>query len=104
MLEKYLNNKFLILYLIPFLIGSLSVLSFQPFNITFFKFFYPSNFFFLIIFIKKKSKSVYRKKPYKINLFILGTSFGFGFYLSGIHWIVNSLTFDEGFKVLIPSD
>ena len=102
MIEKYLNNKFLILYLIPFLIGSLSVLSFQPFNITLVNFFILPIFFYLIIFIKKKSKSVYRKKPYKINLFILGTSFGFGFYLSGIHWIVNSLTFDEGFKVLIP--
>ena len=28
--------------------------------------------------------------------------FGFGFYLSGIHWITNSLTFDENFKILIP--
>ncbi len=102
MIEKYLNNKFLTLYLIPFFIGSLSVLSFQPFNITLINFFILPTFFYLIIFIKKKSKSVYRKKPYKINLFILGTSFGFGFYLSGVHWIVNALTFDEGFKVLIP--
>ena len=28
-------------------------------------------------------------------------SFGFGFYLSGISWITNSLTFDENFKILI---
>ena len=28
--------------------------------------------------------------------------FGFSFYLSGISWITNSLTFDENFKVLIP--
>ena len=28
--------------------------------------------------------------------------FGFGFYLSGISWITNSLTFDENFKILIP--
>ena len=45
---------------------------------------------------------MYRKKPYKKNLFIFGLSFGFGFYLSGISWITNSLTFDENFKVLIP--
>ena len=42
------------------------------------------------------------KKPYKKNLFIFGTTFGFGFYLSGIHWITFSLTFDESFKILIP--
>ena len=52
--------------------------------------------------LKKKSKSVYRKKPYKINLFIFGTVFGFGFYLAGIHWITNSLSFDEKFMVFIP--
>ena len=45
---------------------------------------------------------MYRKKPYKKNLFILGTSFGFGFYLCGLHWITNSLTFDDSFKILIP--
>ena len=28
--------------------------------------------------------------------------FGFGFYLSGISWITNDLTFDENFKILIP--
>ena len=59
-------------------------------------------FFYLINFIKKKSKVTYRKKPYKINLFILGQLFGFGFYISGISWITNSLTFDENFQILIP--
>jgi len=29
-------------------------------------------------------------------------SFGFGFYLSGVSWIVNSLTFDDNFKIFIP--
>ena len=51
---------------------------------------------------KKKSKSIYRKRPFRINFFIFGTTFGFGFYLSGIHWIVNSLTFDNQFAILIP--
>ena len=102
MLEKYLNNRFVTLLLSPFLIGSLSVLSFQPFNYTFVNFFVLPIFFYLLIYIKKKTKSIYRKKSYKKNLFFFGTSFGFGFYLSGIHWITNSLTFDENFKVLIP--
>ena len=102
MISKYLDKRFITLFLIPFLIGSLSVLSFQPFNLTFVNFFTLPLCFYLIIYIKKKSKSVYRKKPYKKNLFFFGTAFGFGFYLSGLHWITNSLTFDENFKILIP--
>ena len=102
MFERYLNNRFLVLYLIPFLLGSLTVFSFQPFNFTLINFVILPVFFYLIIFIKKKSKSVYRKKPYKKNLFIFGTIFGFSFYLSGIFWITHSLTFDENFKFLIP--
>jgi apolipoprotein N-acyltransferase len=102
MLKKLLTNRFFILYIAPFIIGSLSILSFQPFNLTIINFIIFPLFFYLIIYISKKSKSTYRKKPYKINLFIFGLSYGFGFYLSGVSWIVNSLTFDENFKVLIP--
>ena len=94
MLEKYLNNRLYTLYFIPFLLGLLSVFSFQPFNLSIINFFLLPLFFFIIIFIKKKSKSTYRKKPYKKNLFIFGTLFGFGFYLGGIHWITNSLPFN----------
>ena len=102
MFDKILNNRFFILYIIPFILGSLTVLSFQPFNFFFLNFITLPLFFYLIIFIKKKSKSIYRKKPFKKNLFIFGTAFGFGYFLSGIHWITNSLTFDENFKILIP--
>ncbi|MDC0937455.1 apolipoprotein N-acyltransferase [Pelagibacteraceae bacterium] len=102
MLKKYLNNRFLILYLTPFIIGLLTVFSFQPFNITFLNFLILPIFFYLTVYINKKSKSTFRKKPYRINLFIFGSLFGFGFYLSGISWITNSLTFDENFKILIP--
>ena len=101
-MSKYLDNRFLTLFFFPFLIGSLSTLSFQPFNLTFVNFLILPIFFYLIVYINKKSKSVYRKKPYKKNLFYFGTAFGFGFYLSGIHWITNALTFDENFKILIP--
>jgi len=102
MFKKYLNNRFLILYLTPFIIGSLTVFSFQPFNISLLNFFILPVFFYLIVYINKKSKSTYRKKPYRKNLFIFGFLFGFGFYFSGISWIANSLTFDENFKILIP--
>ena len=102
MFEKYLNNRFLILYVIPFFIGLLTVFSFQPFNITLLNFFILPIFFYFLVYINKRSKSTFRQKPHKKNLFIFGTLFGFGFYLSGISWIVNSLTFDDNFKILIP--
>ena len=102
MIKALFDNRYFILFIFPFLIGSLSVLSFQPFNFTIINFIIFPIFFYTIVYISKKSQSVYRKKPYKINLFIFGLFFGFGFYLSGISWIVNSLTFDDNFKILIP--
>ena len=102
MLEKYLNNRFLILYVTPFVIGLLTVFSFRPFNITIINFLILPIFFYLTVYINKKSKSIFRKKPYRKFLFIFGSLFGFGFYLSGISWITHSLTFDENFKILIP--
>ena len=102
MFEKYLNNRFSVIFLIPFVLGSLTIISFHPFNFTIINLIIFPLFFYLIFFINKKSKSIYRKKPLRKNLFIFGLSFGFGFYLSGISWITNSLTFDENFKVLIP--
>ena len=102
MIEKYLNNRFHTLYLFPFILGCLTVFSFQPYNFTLINFIVLPIFFYLITYIKKKSKSIYRKKPYKKNLFFFGTAFGFGYYLSGIFWITYSLTFDESFRYLIP--
>ena len=102
MIEKYLNNRFFTLYLIPFSIGSISTLSFQPFNYSLVNFIIFPIFFFLITYVNKKSKSIYRKKPFKKNFFIFGLLFGFGFYLSGISWITNALTFNDDFKILIP--
>ena len=95
MLEKILNNRTIILYLLPFVLGLSTVFSFQPFNLSFINFFLLPIFFLLIVYVRKKSKSVYRKKPYRKNLFLMGLGFGFGFYLSGIFWITFSLTFDS---------
>ncbi len=101
-MENYLNNRFNILFFFPFFLGSLTVFSFQPFNFSIINFIILPIFFYLAVYIKKKSKSTYRKKPFRKNLFLYGTAFGFGYYLSGIHWITYSLTFDESFKILIP--
>ncbi len=102
MIESYLKSRFITLYFLPFILGSLTVFSFQPFNFTIINFLILPICFYLVVYIKKKSKSIYRKRPFRINFFIFGTTFGFGFYLSGIHWIVNSLTFDNQFAILIP--
>ena len=82
MIETYLDNRFITLYFLPFFTGLLTAFSFQPFNFSFINFFILPSLFYLIVYINKKSRSVYRKKPYKKNLFIFGTCFGFGFYLS----------------------
>ena len=102
MIDKYLNNRFNHLYLSHLLIGSLTVFSFQPFNFTFINFIILPLFFYLIVYINKKSKNIYRKKPYKKIYLFLVLLFWFWFLFSGIHWITNSLTFDENFKILIP--
>ena len=99
---KIINNRIFILYLLPFLIGILTVFSFQPFNLSFINFILLPILFYILVYVKKKSKNRFRKKPFKKNLFFVGFVFGFGFYLSGIFWISYSLTFDESFKFLIP--
>ena len=102
MIEKYFDKRFLSLFLIPLFLGALTVLSFQPFNFTFINFFVlPINLLIGNLY-KKNQKILIEKKSHKKNLFLFGTCFGFGFYLSGFHWITHSLTFDESFKFLIP--
>tara|TARA_Y100001970_G_scaffold125834_1_gene155647 strand:- start:9006 stop:10559 length:1554 start_codon:yes stop_codon:yes gene_type:complete len=99
---SFFNKRFFIIFLFPILLGGFTTLSFQPFNLFFLNFISLPLLFYSIIYVKKKSKSVYRKKPFLKNLFILGTSYGFGFFFFGIFWIANSLTFDDSFKYLIP--
>ena len=102
MIEKILNKKLYILYIFPFLLGGLTVFSFQPFNLVFINFFIIPLFFLITTYVKKKSKNFYRNKPYFSNLFLVGYLFGVGYFLAGTHWISYSLTFDDQFKFLIP--
>ena len=97
-----LNNKFSVIFFIPFLLGGLTVLSFAPFNITLISFFSFSILLFLILTVKEKTQSKYRKKKLNRYFFYLGCSFGFGFFLLGNYWISISLTHDETFIGLIP--
>jgi len=101
-LNTLLNNKFFVIYLAPFLLGAITILGFSPYNLTFVNFFSFSILLFLILIVKKKTQSKYRKKGSNRYFFYLGCAFGFGFFLFGNYWISISLTHDEMFKNLIP--
>jgi apolipoprotein N-acyltransferase len=97
-----LNNKFFVIFFAPFLLGAITVLGFAPYNLTIINFFTFSILLFLILEIKKRTQSKYRKKRSNRFFFYLGCAFGFGFFLLGNYWISISLTHDEMFKGLIP--
>ena len=97
-----INNKLFVVFLIPFLLGVITVFGFAPYNFTLLNFFTFSSLLFLILTIKKRTKSQYRKKKSNRYFFYLGCAFGFGFFLFGNYWISISLTHEEAFKTLIP--
>ena len=90
-MTSILNNKILI-YILPFFIGCLTSFSLPPYNFLVLNFL---TFPILLLFL------IYNKKK-KWNSFKIGWSFGFGYFISNIYWITNSLTFYENFKPLIP--
>ncbi len=97
-----LNNKFFVIFIAPFLLGVITTFSFSPFNLTFVNFFTFSSLLGLILVIKKKTQSKFRKKKSNRFFFYLGCAFGTGFFLAGNYWITISLTHNEIFKGLIP--
>ena len=91
-MKTKLNNK-LLFYLIPFFLGIITSFSLPPYNLFLLNFLtFPFFFIFLISNFKKN----------KWRSFIIGWLFGFGYFISNIYWITNSLTFEEIFKPLIP--
>ena len=102
MINYILNSRLILVYILPLILGLLTVFSFQPFNLTLINFIILPILFFILSNVNRRSKSRYRKKPYINNLFFIGYFFGIGFFLSGTYWISYSLTFDESLRVLIP--
>ncbi len=85
------KNKIL-LYSFIFLLGLISSYSLPPYNLFFLNFFsYPAFLWVLLNYSKDKIKS-----------FNIGWMFGFGYFISNLYWITNSLTFEDTFKPLIP--
>ena len=88
----FLQNKIFAL-IVPFLLGSITSLSLPPISLFFINFI---TFPLLLIFLISKYKNG------KWISFKIGWMFGFGYFISNLYWITNSLTFDENFKILIP--
>jgi len=65
-----LNNKFFVIFFVPFLLGATTILSFAPYNLTFINFFTFSILLFLILEVKKRTQSKYRKKGLTCIFFI----------------------------------
>jgi len=101
-LINLLNNKLFVIFLAPFFLGVLTILSFAPYNLTFINFFTFSVLLFLISEVRKRTKSKYRKKISNRYFFFTGCAYGFGFFLFGNYWISISLTHDDAFVGLIP--
>ena len=102
MILSFINSRFILVFIFPLTLGALTVFSFQPFNYSYINFIIIPALFLVTTYVKKKSKNTYRKKPYLLNLFLIGYLFGVGFFLTGTSWISHALTFDENFKFLIP--
>ena len=91
-MTSLIQNKILI-YIIPFIIGLITSFSLPPYSFFFINFItFPALFFYLL--------SNYQKG--KWISFKIGWMFGFGYFISNLYWISNSLTFEEIFKPLIP--
>ncbi len=91
-MTSLINNK-LIIYITPFIIGIITSYSLPPYSFFFINFitFPVLYFFFLLNYSKGRWES-----------FKIGWMFGFGYFISNLFWISNSLTFEENFKPLIP--
>ena len=90
---KSLYNNKLKINLVPFFLGSITSFSLPPYGFLIINFItFPILLFFFI--------SNYKKG--KWTSFNIGWMFGFGYFISNLYWITNSLTFDEIFKNLIP--
>ena len=70
----------------------LTSFSLPPYNLFFINFLtLPLLLYILVNYVDKKTIS-----------FFVGWVFGFGYFISNLYWITNSLTFDVNFKFIIP--
>ncbi len=90
-MKSILKNK-VYLFLICLLLGILTSFSLPPYNLFFINFLtLPVLLYILVNYVNKKTIS-----------FFVGWVFGFGYFISNLYWITNSLTFEVNFKFIIP--
>ena len=90
-MKSILQNK-AYLYLTCLFLGIITSFSLPPYNFVFLNFLsLPTLLYILINYTHKK-----------IISFFVGWVFGFGYFISNLYWITNSLTFDVNFKLIIP--
>ena len=91
-MTSLIQNRIFI-YIAPFLIGVFTSYSLPPYSFFLINFItFPILFFFLLA----------NEQKGKWTSFKIGWMFGFGYFISNLYWISNSLTFEEIFKPLIP--
>ena len=90
-MSQFIENKHLV-FIFLFILGVLSSFSLPPYNFFFINFLtFPLLFYILVKHINKNF----------INNFLNGWFYGFGYFLSNLYWISNSLRFDENFENLV---
>ena len=82
-------------FFLPFLLGVITSFSLPPYNFLILNFLTFPALFLILVNNKKKNNSLW-------SSFKIGWSFGIGYFISNIYWIVYSLTFEEIFKYFIP--
>ena len=90
-----MKKKFIIEFLLLFILGGLTSLSLPPLNL------FIINFFSLSIFFGFLFKNLNKRIEKKI-FFFYGWFFGFGYFLTNLYWITIALSFDKNFSYLIP--
>ena len=95
--KVFFSNKKLMIYSSSFLLGMLLSFSFEPFNLPFMSVIAVGMFFLVNDYIYQNLQN--KKKIF----FLTGLLFGFGFFISSINWISNSiLQFNADLYYLIP--
>ena len=69
---NFFNKRIFIILIFPFILGGITFLGFRPFNLFFINALSLSLLFYLIFYVKKKTQSSYRKKPFLKNIVFLG--------------------------------
>ena len=95
--KVFFKNEKLLIYSFSFFLGILLSFSFEPFKLPFMSVIAVGTFFFV-------NDYVYRNLQNKKKIFFLtGLIFGFGFFISSINWISNSiLQYNTDLYYLIP--